>query len=587
MDAARTIPRLWGDAVARGQESTAYLVQHGDHWHEITWLEAAERVTALANGLLARGVRKGDAFAILARTTLEWSLFDFALAHVGAVTVPVYANNSPADVEYVLTHSESVGVLCEDAEQRGKLTDGALSRLRHVLTYDDLSTLETEGRSYARANPHELARAVAAIDEEDLYTVIYTSGTTGPPKGCMIRHRNYYEMVAVVDGLPRYARSDDTMLLYLPLAHNFGRLMHLAGPYVGFTIAFLPDPLTVAAALPQVRPTILPSVPRVYEKVHTAVVAAFDDATGAKRGIVDWALRVGRRASELRRAGKQLPAALRIQLAAADRLVFGHVRDRLGGRLRTPISGGAPLSQEIAEFFDALGIRILEGYGLTECTSAATTNTPERYRFGTVGPALPGFELRLDDDGELLIRSETVFAGYYRDPEATAAVLTDDGWLRSGDIAEIDADGFVRITDRKKDILVTAGGKNVAPQNLENELKTARYISQAIVVGDRRPYVAALVTLDADEIRKWAATQGLDGDLETLSQDERVHGLVQAAVDEVNVARSRFEQLKRFAILPRDFTMEAGEITPTLKLKRRAILEHFADAVEELYGRPT
>jgi len=584
VDAPRTIPRLWGDAVARGQESPAYLVQHGDHWHEITWLEAAERVTALANGLLARGVRKGDAFGILARTTLEWSLFDFALAHVGAVTVPVYANNSPADVEYVLTHSESVGVLCEDAEQRAKLTDAARSRLQHVLRYDDLSTLETEGRTYATAHPDELARAVAAIDEEDLYTFIYTSGTTGPPKGCMIRHRNYYEMAAVVDGLPRYVGDDDTMLLYLPLAHNFGRLMHLVGPYVGFTIAFLPDPLAVAAALPQVRPTILPSVPRVYEKVHTAVVAAFDDATGAKRRIVDWALRVGRRASELRRAGKPLPGALRIRLAAADRLVFGHVRDRLGGRLRTPISGGAPLSQEIAEFFDALGIRILEGYGLTECTSAATTNTPERYRFGTVGPALPGFELRLDDDGELLIRSETVFAGYYRDPEATAAVLTDDGWLRSGDIAEIDADGFVRITDRKKDILVTAGGKNVAPQNLENELKTARYISQAIVVGDRRPYLAALVTLDADEIRKWAATQGLDGDLEALSRDERAHGLVQAAVDEVNAARSRFEQLKRFAILPRDFTMEAGEITPTLKLKRRAILEHFADTVDELYS---
>ena len=235
-------------------------------------------------------------------------------------------------------------------------------------------------------------------------------------------------------------------------------------------------------------------------------------------------------------------------------------------------------------FQEATGHRIVEGYGLTEGTSAATANRVDRYRFGTVGPALPGFELRLDDDGELLIRSETVFAGYYRDPEATAAVLTDDGWLRSGDIAEIDADGFVRITDRKKDILVTAGGKNVAPQNLENELKTARYISQAIVVGDRRPYVAALVTLDADEIRKWAATQGLDGDPETLWRDERVHELVQTAVDEVNAARSRFEQLKRFAILPRDFTMEAGEITPTLKLKRRAILEHFADTIDELYA---
>jgi long-chain acyl-CoA synthetase len=580
----RTIPRLWHDAVSRGQDRPAYLVQHGDHWHEVSWADAAERVTALANGLLARGVRKGDAFGILARTTIEWSLFDFALAHVGAVTVPVYASNSAADVEYVLTHSQSVGVLCEDAEQREKIpaTPGAI--LRHVLTYEDLRALEEEGRAFAAAHPDAMETAAREVGEEDLYTFIYTSGTTGPPKGCMIRHRNYYEMAAVVDALPGFTQDDDTMLLYLPLAHNFGRLMHLVGPFVGFTIAFVPDPLGVAAALAHVRPTILPSVPRVYEKVHTAVAAAFADTTGSKRKIVDWALGVGRRASALRQDQKPLPAGLRVQHAIADRLVFGHVRERLGGRLRTPISGGAPLAQEIAEFFAALGIRILEGYGLTECTSAATVNRPDRYRFGTVGPALPGFELRLDDDGELLMRSQTIFAGYYRDPEATAAVLTDDGWLRSGDVAEIDADGFVRITDRKKDIIVTAGGKNVAPQNLENDLKASRYVSQALVVGDRRPYVAALITLDPGEIDRWAKSQGIDGDLETLANDVRVRALVQEAVDGVNAGRSRFEQLKRFVILPRDFTMEEGEVTPTLKLKRRVALEHFATAVEELYS---
>jgi long-chain acyl-CoA synthetase len=273
-----------------------------------------------------------------------------------------------------------------------------------------------------------------------------------------------------------------------------------------------------------------------------------------------------------------------LQHALADRLVFGHVRARLGGRLRTPISGGAPLAQEIAEFFDALGIRIYEGYGLTECTSAATTNTPRRCRFGTVGPALPGFELRLDEDGELLMRSATIFAGYHRDPEATAAVLMPDGWLRSGDIAEIDEDGFVRITDRKKDIIVTAGGKNVAPQNIENDLKTSRFVSQALVVGDRRPYVAALITLDASEIAKWADEQGVEGDLPSLVTDERVRNLVQDLVDRVNADRSRFEQLKRFAILPRDFTIEEGELTPTLKLRRRTVLEHFSDVVEELYS---
>ena len=359
--------------------------------------------------------------------------------------------------------------------------------------------------------------------------------------------------------------------------------MHISGPYVGYAIAFLPDPLEVARAMPEVHPSILPSVPRVYEKVHTAVSSAFAEATGVRRKLIDWALGVGRRESALRAAGKPLPRGLALQHKLADRLVFAKVKDRMGGRLRTPISGGAPLAKEIGEFFDALGIRILEGYGLTECTTAATTNRPDRYRFGTVGPALPGFELALAEDGELLIRSETVFAGYFKEPEATAAVLGEDGWLRSGDIATIDEDGFVTITDRKKDIIVTAGGKNIAPQNLENDLKTSRFVSQAIVIGDRRPYPAALITLDPVEIGKWAAEQGIDGDVASLADDPRVQALVSAIVEDVNRERSRYEQVKRFRILDRDFEMEHGEVTPTLKLKRRVVLENFADEVASLY----
>jgi long-chain acyl-CoA synthetase len=580
----RTIPRLWRDAVARNA-GTAYLVDEGETWREVTWPEAAERVELLANGLLARGVGKGDAFGILARNSLEWALFDFALAHVGAVGAAIYANSSPHDVRYVLEHSESVGVLCEDDAQRSKVEAGRadLPGLRHVLTYADLPALEDEGRAYREAHPDALPEAVAAIDEEDLFTFIYTSGTTGPPKGCMIRHRNYYAMVATVDELPDHSAPGDVMLLYLPLAHNFGRLMHLSGPYVGYTIAFVADPLDVARALPQVRPTILPSVPRVFEKVHTAVTSTFGQATGVKRKLVDWALGVGYRESALRQQGRPLPLGLALQHRLAERLVFSKVKERLGGRLRRPISGGAPLAKEIAELFDAMGICILEGYGLTECTTAATTNRHDRYRFGTVGPALPGFELKLADDGELLIRSETVFAGYYKEPEATAAVLGDDGWLASGDIASIDDDGFVTITDRKKDILVTAGGKNIAPQNLENDLKTSPFVSQAMVVGDRRPFPAALITLDATEIERWAAEQGIDGDMESLVRDPKVTDLVAGIVADVNRERSRYEQLKRFAILPRDFEMEHGEVTPTLKLKRRVVLEHFADEVERLY----
>ncbi|MGH3065046.1 MAG: AMP-dependent synthetase/ligase, partial [Gaiellaceae bacterium] len=397
-------------------------------------------------------------------------------------------------------------------------------------------------------------------------------------------HQNYYSMAAVVDELDGFALSRDVMLLYLPLAHNFGRLMHLTGPYVGYTIAFCPDHLRLGEALAAVRPTLLPSVPRVYEKVHAAAQTAFAEATGAKRRLIDWALPIGREVSRLESDGKPVPVSLRARHRVADKLVFGKVREKLGGRLRIAISGGAPLAREIAEFFDAIGIRIVEGYGLTECTTACSSNRPDIYRFGTVGRPLPGFEIKIADDGEILVRSETVFQGYFKDEEATATVLAPDGWLRTGDIGELDADGFLRITDRKKDILVTAGGKNVAPQNIENDLKMSRYVSQALVVGDKRPYVAALITLDPDEIGRWASAQGIDADVPLLAADTRVRDLLQEAVDDANRERSRFEQVKRFAILPRDFTMADGEITPTLKLRRRAAIEHFQDEIDALYA---
>jgi long-chain acyl-CoA synthetase len=559
---ARTIPALWRRGASAGWDWPAYLVEHDDHWHEVSWAEAAKRVDELANGLLALGVRKGDAFAILGNTTLEWSLFDFALASVGAVAAPVYMNSSPRDARFVVEHSEAVGALVEDDVQRAKL-DGF--ELRHLITYADLDDLAARGRAFALEHPGALEEAIAAIQEDDLFTYIYTSGTTGPPKACMITHRNYYAMIAVVDELDDFILAGDVMLLYLPLAHNFGRLMHLAGPYCGMTIAHLADPLRVGEALPVVRPTVFPSVPRVFEKVHGAVMQGLHESHGAKRRIGEWALRVGYEVSALRQARKPVPTWLALRHLLADRLVYSKVKARLGGRLRAGISGGAPLAKEIAEFFHAIDILILEGYGLTECTSAATVNRPTRFRFGTVGPALPGCELKLDEDGELLIRSETVFAGYFKDAEATRAVLEDDGWLRSGDVAAIDEDGFVTITDRKKDIIVTAGGKNVAPQNLENLLKLSPVVSQALVVGDRRPYVVALITLDP------------------AADAEHAEAEVQAAVDAANADLSRYEQIKRFRILPRDFSADEGEVTPTLKLKRRVVEEHFATEIDELY----
>jgi long-chain acyl-CoA synthetase len=565
--ARRTIGRLWRDAVAAGRTNPAYLVEGPDGWREVSWDEAGRTVDELASGLLALGVRKGDAFGILAQTNLEWALIDYALGLIGAVGAAIYANSSPKDCCYVLEHSDAVGVLVEDGDQRAKVADLGLA---HVISFAELDGLRARGREYAAAHPSALAEAEAAVGEDDLFTFIYTSGTTGPPKACMIRHRNYYEMASCVDDVEEFAISDDTMLLYLPLAHNFGRLMHLLGAHIGYTTAFCPDPLRVADALPAVRPTLLPSVPRLYEKVHTAVLAQFDQVHGPRRRLLEWALDVGRRASRTRQHGRPLPAGLAWQHRLADRLVYRRIKERLGGRLRLGVSGGAPLAKEIGEFFHALDILIVEGWGLTECTTAASVNRPGRFRFGTVGPALPGFEVRTDEDGELLIRSETVFAGYYKDEKGTREVLADDGWLRSGDVGAIDEDGFITITDRKKDILVTAGGKNVAPQNLENALKTAPLVSQALVIGDRRPYVAALITVDP------AMAEGLS------PQD--VEARVQAIVDGANAELSRFEQIKRFRVLPRDFSADEGEVTPTLKLKRRVCAEHFADEIEALYA---
>jgi long-chain acyl-CoA synthetase len=564
---SRTIGNLWRDSTAAGHPDPAYLHEVDGEWVPVPHAEAAAAVDELAHGLLALGVAKGDAFGIMARTSLEWALFDFALALVGAVGAPVYASSSPKDARYMLAHSEAVGVLYEDDELRAKVA-GAVP---HELTFADLPALRERGRAFALEQPGALAEREDSIDEDDLFTFIYTSGTTGPPKACMIRHRNYYSMVQKGDELEdRMIEPGDSMLLYLPLAHNYGRLLHLSAAYIGYSIAFLPDPLRVAEELPRVRPTLFPSVPRVYEKIHSAVLGKLDAETGAKRAVAQWALRVGYRVSALKQQKRSVPPLLALQHGVADRLVYTQIKNRLGGRLRVANSGGAPLPRNIAEFFHAIDIPIFEGYGLSELTTAATVNRSNDFKFGTVGKPLPGVEIRIAEDGEILIRSNTVFAGYYHDDEATRATIDDEGFVHTGDVGNLDEDGFLVITDRKKDIIVTAGGKNVAPQNLENDLAAHRIVSQAIVVGDRMPYVAALITVDP------TAVDGLD--------ETGVHDAVQAAVDETNRERSRYEQIKRFTILPREFTLEQDEVTPTLKLRRKVILDHFADDVSELYG---
>jgi long-chain acyl-CoA synthetase len=563
----RTIWSLWQDANSAKRLNPAYLVEEKGAWREVSQGEAAKAVDELANGLLSLGVEKGDAFGILARTRLEWVLFDLALAQVGAVAAGIYPSSTPAECRYILEHSNAVGCLV-DRELREKIDD---SRLQHVLESEGLAELRALGRNHAAESPGALERARASIGDDDLFTLIYTSGTTGPPKACMILNRNYYDMVRRIDEIESFFLPTDVMLLYLPLAHNFGRLMHLLGAHLGYTIAFVPDPRRLGEVMPQVRPTVLPTVPRVLEKVHTAVSANFSAATGFKRRLIDWALDVGRQVSELRQRQETIPAGLALRHRIADRLVYSKVKERLGGRLRAAISGGAPLAKEIAEFFHALDILILEGYGQTEETTASNVNRPNRFKFGTVGPAIPGIEVKTAEDGEILIKGPTIFAGYYNDEDATRAALPGDGWLHTGDVGVIDEDGFLTVTDRKKDILVTAGGKNVSPQNIENLLKGIPWVSQALVVGDRRPYIVALLTLDEEEVAK-------------LDEQHDVRALIDNAVAGVNEYLAHFEQVRRFKILDRDFSPEQNEVTPTLKLKRRVVEEHFAPQLEQLYS---
>jgi long-chain acyl-CoA synthetase len=539
----RTAPALWRYILDQGHTAPAYLEEQPDGWREVSWEEAGRRVDALSRALLARGVKRGDAVAVLARTRLEWILLDWAIMSIGAVVVGLYPTNTAAECEYILGHSESVLAFVEDDAQQAKLAS-----VFHgpVVRVDELDAFERSAGD-AVAEP---------VSEDDLATLIYTSGTTGPPKGCMLSHKNL--VTAAIRVRNTLQDENDVVLLFLPMAHSFARIAHQGASFHGSTVALVSDVARLPEALQRVRPTILPAVPRVYEKIYANAVGEIERSSGLKRAIGRWGLRVGATKS---------PAS--VQGRIADALVLSKVRDRLGGRIRIGISGAAPLGIDVLEFFRSLNMLVIEGYGLTETSSSLSVNDPDDYRFGTVGHAVDGTEIRIEDDGEILVRSDSVFQGYFKDPDATAAVFTPDGFFRTGDVGEIDADGFLKITDRKKDIIITAGGKNISPQNLENALKASRFVSQALIVGDRRPYVTALLTLDPAEVN----ATGRDA-----------QELMQELVDEVNRDRVRVEQIKRFTILPRDFTQEAGELTPTMKLRRRVVHDHFGDEIEALYS---
>jgi len=577
--ARRTVCALWRHAVTTAPSSPAFLVEEGDAWRPVGWREAGRRVDELAAGFLSLGVGPGDRVAILCRTRLEWTLVDYALIAIGAVVVPLYPTASPAEWTHVLAHSAARMVVVEGAAERDRVERlPGLRALERAVAIEDgeLDGLAERGRDLLRRDPQAVARAGARVGADDLLTLVYTSGTTGPPKGCLLTHRNYRAMAEIAHRVPGLLVAGDVAVLHLPLAHVFARLVQFLGPEAQLTIAHCPDVSGLAAALRGVRPTLLPSVPRLFEAMRAAVTAGIERETGSRRRLAGWALAVGRRAALLRREGRRLGPSLAFQLALADRLVLSPVRARFGGRLRLAVSGGARLAPEVVDFFDALGLPVLDGYGLTEATTVVAVNPPGRHRPGTVGPPMAGVEVRIAPDGEILVRAETVFAGYLDDAPATTAALGAGGWLHTGDVGVLDADGYLAVTDRKRDIIVTPGGENVSPQNVEDALRASRYIAEALVVGEGRPYLVALLALEQHAAR-------------AAGTPEAVRDLVGRTVADVNRGLGLAERVRRFAILPRDFLPERGEVTPTLKLRRRVCEEHFRDVIESLYagaGRP-
>jgi len=511
--------------------------------------------------------------------------------------VPIYPSNLPDQVEYILAHSRARAAFVEDELQYNKVA-GVRSRLPHLSIVvmmaggaegkegaTTLTALRERGTGHGSGHPGALeARAEEILPTDDL-TIIYTSGTTGPPKGVVTRHSNYaFNVTSALEAVhvPRGAM----FLQFLPLAHSLGRLEHFLAFDAMAVSSFARSLLTVAEDLAAVRPEIMVSVPRLYEKFYARVLAKVEEDGGLKKAIFYWALGVGREASRCRQQGGEPRGFLALKNGIADRLVFRKIRARMGGRLRFFISGGAPLSREIAEFLHAIGVLILEGYGLTETSTVTTVNRLERYKFGTVGKALPGTEIRIAADGEILVRGPHIFREYFNDPAATREAIEPDGWLHTGDIGALDEEGFLRITDRKKDIIVTSGGKNISPQNLENLLKNDRYVSQAFVFGDRKKYLTALLTLAPEEIVAWATRKGIpDRSVEALARRPEVLQLMRERVDGINRGLASFEQVKKFAVLETDFSQETGELTPTLKVRRKVVVEKYGRILDDLYGK--
>ncbi len=558
------------------------------NWVTRTFSEVLDSVRNLSLGLMALGVEKGDKVSILANTRPEWSYFDFAALTAGAVVAPIYQTNSPEECRYVLADSDAKVVVVEDEEQMEKIraVRGDCPQLEQVIrmtgSSDDAISMQDLAARGSELDEAEWEQRWRSVTPDDVCTFIYTSGTTGPPKGCVISHGNYRAMLNMINAV-HVIDDEELTYLFLPLAHSFAVLVQFGSFDLGATLAYWErDPMKIAANLVEVRPTYFPSVPRIFEKIYTAATARTEAAGGLTKAVFSWAIKVGHEVRELEHQGREPGPLLRWQYKIADRQVLSKIRGLFGGRLRLAVSGAAPINPEILRFFEAAGVLVLEGWGMTETSTAATISTPDDYKIGTIGKPFPGCEVKIADDGEILVRGPNVFQGYYKNQEATDEALAG-GWLHTGDIGEVDEDGYIKITGRKKDIIITAGGKNITPANLEAEIKQQPLVSQCVVIGDRRPYLVALVTLDPEEAATYAKAHGLPEDPEALASNEQVKAAIDAHVEQINQKFARVEQVKKIRILPHDLSQAGGELTPTMKVKRAAVALKYENEIDELY----
>jgi long-chain acyl-CoA synthetase len=586
---SKTVADLLPRAAEQYGPKVAVRYKEGDQWVSETFEEVAGIVRPLAFGLVTLGVEKGDRVAILGNTRPEWTYFDFAALSIGATVVPIYQTNSPEECRYVLENSDSKVVVVEDAEQLEKVraVRDRLPQLEQIVLMtgsgEDAISMEELAAKGTGGDDATWETLYGSVAPEDICTFIYTSGTTGPPKGCVISHGNYRAMLDMVNDVS-VIEDEDLAYLYLPLAHSFALLIQFGTFDLGTTLAYWErDPLKILPNLAELKPTYFPSVPRIFEKIYTAATSGIEKEGGAKKAIFNWAIKTGAKMREVERSGRKPGFLLQRQYAFADKQVLSKIRNLFGGRIRLAVSGAAPINPEILRFFDAAGVLVLEGWGMTETSTAATISTPEDFKVGTIGKPFPGCEVKIAEDGEILVKGPNVFQGYHKNQEATNETIVD-GWLHTGDIGEIDGDGFIKITGRKKDIIITAGGKNITPANLEAEIKQHPLVSQCVVVGDRRPYLVALVTLDPEEAVKHAQENNLPEDPVQLAQNPDVKAAIEAHVDKINQNFARVEQVKKIAILPQDLSQENGELTPTLKVKRAVVAQKHESAIKQLYA---